>query len=67
MGRGTVKWFSRIKGYGFITLQDSKKDVFVHSSTIKSDWDQALTEGQEVEFDIEVGPRGEQAKNVVKL
>ena len=66
MARGKVKWFSNQKGYGFIT-PESGKDVFVHHSVIQGEGYKSLEEGQEVEFEIEQGPKGEQAKNVVKL
>ena len=66
MARGIVKWFSNQKGYGFIT-PESGKDVFVHHSEIKGDGYKTLDEGQAVEFDIAEGPKGEQAKNVVKV
>ena len=66
MARGKVKWFSNQKGYGFITVTDSGKDVFVHHSAIQGDGYKSLEEGQEVEFDVEKGPKGEQATNVVK-
>ena len=64
MARGKVKWFNNKKGYGFIT-PESRNDVFVHFSAIKSDGYKTLQEGQEVEFDIQQGPKGEQAANVV--
>ena len=66
MARGRVKWFNNQKGYGFIT-PESGKDVFVHHSVIQGEGYKSLEEGQEVEFEIEKGPKGEQAKNVVKL
>lgn len=66
MVRGKVKWFSNQKGYGFIAL-DSGKDVFVHVSAIQGDGYKTLEEGQEVEFEIQNTPKGEQAINVVKL
>ena len=61
--RGTVKWFSNEKGYGFISRPDGE-DVFVHFSAIEMDGFRTLTEGQEVEFDIVDGPKGKQAANV---
>jgi CspA family cold shock protein len=66
MARGKVKWFNNSKGYGFITPENGK-DVFVHHSAIQGDGYKSLGEGQEVEFDIQKGPKGEQAVNVVKL
>lgn len=66
MAKGTVKWFSNQKGYGFIST-DSGKDVFVHHSAIKGDGYKTLNEGQAVEFEITQGPKGEQATDVVKL
>lgn len=66
MERGTVKWFSNDKGYGFITRPDGP-DVFVHYSAIAEEGFKTLEEGQEVEFEIVEGPRGPQAANVQKL
>lgn len=66
MERGTVKWFSNDKGYGFITRPDGP-DVFVHYSAIAEEGFKTLEEGQEVEFEIVDGPRGPQAANVQKL
>jgi CspA family cold shock protein len=66
VARGKVKWFSNQKGYGFIT-PESGSDVFVHYSAIQGDGYKTLEEGQEVEFDIEKGEKGEQAKNVTKV
>lgn len=66
MARGKVKWFSDKKGFGFIT-PESGDDVFVHHKAIQGEGFKTLTEGQEVEFEIEEGPKGKQATNVVKL
>ena len=66
MVQGTVKWFSNQKGYGFIT-PESGKDVFVHHKEIQGEGYKTLEEGQKVSFEIENGPKGDQAKNVVKL
>jgi CspA family cold shock protein len=66
MARGKVKWFSNQKGYGFIT-PESGKDVFVHYSAIQGDGYKSLEEGQDVEFEIEQGPKGEQATKVTRV
>ena len=61
---GTVKWFNGEKGYGFIT-REGGPDVFVHYSSIQGDGFKNLNEGQKVEFNVEKGPKGPQATNVV--
>jgi CspA family cold shock protein len=66
MVRGKVKWFSNQKGYGFITREEGS-DVFVHHSAIQGDGYKTLEEGQEVEFEIEAGPKGDHAAKVVKI
>ncbi len=66
MAKGKVKWFSNQKGYGFIA-SESGKDVFVHHTAIQGDGYKTLEEGQDVEFEVEQGPKGEQATNVKKL
>ena len=64
--RGTVKWFSNEKGYGFITRENGE-DVFVHYSAIQMPGFKSLDEGEEVEFDVVPGTRGPQAANVRRL
>jgi CspA family cold shock protein len=64
--KGSVKWFSNRKGYGFITPEGGGKDIFVHHTGILGEGYKTLEEGQEVEFEIVQGPKGEQATNVVK-
>ena len=60
---GRVKWFDEKKGFGFIERNDGS-DVFVHFRAIKGAGYKSLTEGQEVEFDVEQGQKGLQAANV---
>lgn len=66
MVKGKVKWFSNKKGYGFITPENGN-DVFVHHSAIEGDGYKSLDEGQAVQFEIEKGPKGDQAVKVVKI
>ncbi len=66
MIKGSVKWFNDQIGQGFITPENGK-DVFVHHSSIQGGGFKSLAEGQQVEFEVEQGPKGEQAVNVVKL
>ena len=64
VAQGTVKWFNDSKGFGFISLDDGSKDVFVHHSTIQGDGFKTLAEGQRVEFDEVQGQKGPAAENV---
>ena len=63
---GRVKWFDEKKGFGFIERDDGN-DVFVHFKAIIGDGYKSLTEGQEVQFDVEQGQKGPQASNVVPM
>ena len=64
---GTVKWFNKEKGYGFISCNEGN-DVFVHHSQVKEKGnDKNLHEGENVSFSIEDGPKGPMAINVQKL
>jgi len=67
MATGTVKWFNATKGFGFITPDDGSPDVFAHFSSIDGSGYRELTEGQKVDFDVEQGPKGPQAKCVKVL
>ncbi|MDX1615689.1 MAG: cold shock domain-containing protein [Candidatus Promineifilaceae bacterium] len=65
--RGVVKWFSRLKGYGFIVPDEGEQEVFVHYSAIDAEGYRNLFEGDRVEFlEVDVG-RGPQAKQVSTL
>lgn len=64
MATGTVKWFNESKGFGFISPDDGGEDVFVHFSVIQGSGFKTLTEGQQVTFDVQNGPKGLQAANV---
>ena len=63
MEQGTVKWFNDAKGFGFISRQ-SRGDVVVHFSAIRSNGFRSLQEGQAVEFSVTEGPKGFQAEDV---
>ncbi len=66
MATGVVKWFDNSKGFGFIS-RDSGSDVFVHHTAILGDGFKSLAEGQQVEFEVTKGPKGDQATNVKKM
>ncbi|MEE9225378.1 MAG: cold-shock protein [Bacteroidota bacterium] len=66
MEKGTVKWFNRTKGYGFIK-RSTGEDVFVHYKSIEGDGFKVLNEGDEVEFEVETGPKGLQATKILKV
>jgi CspA family cold shock protein len=61
---GTVKWFNDAKGFGFITPDTGGKDVFCHQTAIQAVGHRSLLEGQKVEYEVEQGPKGLQARNV---
>jgi cold shock protein len=63
MAVGTVKFFNAEKGYGFIS-RDGAEDLFVHYSNIQGAGYRSLEAGQQVEFEVGPGRKGEEAQNV---
>lgn len=62
---GTVKWFNNARGYGFITRGETQTDdIFVHFRNIRGDGYRSLSEGQQVEFDLQESEKGLQAEDV---
>ena len=64
--KGKVKWFSNVKGYGFLEKEGLAQDIFVHYSSIQGEGYKTLDEGEEVSFDIVQGDKGPQASNVIR-
>jgi len=64
--KGKVKWFSNVKGYGFLRKDGEERDIFVHYSAIQGDGYKRLNPDEEVEFEIAEGEKGPQAQNVVR-
>ena len=67
MIKGKVKWFNNQKGYGFIVAEQGGTDIFVHYSVIQGDGYKTLAPGQDVQFELVKGDKGEQAQNVSKI
>jgi CspA family cold shock protein len=67
MAQGTVKWFNDTKGFGFIKVDDSDDECFVHHSAIQGSGFKSLAEGDRVSFDAVQGQKGPAAQNVVKI
>lgn len=67
MNNGTVKWFNADKGFGFITNDDGRDDVFVHFSAIQSNGFKSLDEGQKVTFDTEPDPKNSSKLRAVNV
>jgi CspA family cold shock protein len=66
MTTGTVKWFNDKKGFGFISIEGGE-DIFVHHTAIESDGFRTLEEGDNVEFEIVKGDKGDKAEQVKKI
>jgi CspA family cold shock protein len=66
MARGTVKWFSDQKGYGFIAAEDND-EVFVHHSAIEGNGFRTLHEGELVEYDVKQSDKGNEASRVIRV
>lgn len=67
MSKGKVKWFSDLKGYGFITSNDNLQDIYVHHSDIMVDGYRTLKAGEKVEYEVARTEQGLKARNVVKV
>ena len=63
MPTGIVKFFDAQKGYGFIS-REGGEDVFVHYSNIAGSGYRSLEQGQQVEFEVGPGRKGDEAQNV---
>lgn len=64
MNTGTVKWFDKKKGFGFIMGPEDGKDIFVHYSSIEGDGFRSLKDGEPVEFELVESDKGLQAQHV---
>jgi len=67
LAKGRVKWFNDSKGFGFIEQGEGEPDVFIHYTAITGEGFRTLNEGDEVEFEIQEGPKGPQASNCAKI
>ena len=67
MPSGKVKWFNSKKGYGFITDDETKKDIFLHVSSLEESKLRVLKEEQEIRFDIKEEKNKLQAINIKKI
>lgn len=67
MATGVVKWFNAEKGFGFISPEDGSADVFAHFSAINSGGFRSLEENQRVQFEVQQGPKGLQAANIIVI
>jgi cold shock protein len=67
MATGTVKWFNAEKGFGFIEQDEGGPDVFAHYTAIATQGYRELKEGQAVSFEVNQGPKGPQAANILPI
>ncbi len=67
MPSGKVKWFNSKKGYGFITDDETNKDIFLHVSELESSKLRVLKEEQKIKYDIKEEKSKLQAINIKKL
>jgi len=67
MPKGTVKWFSNAKGFGFIQTEGMEQDIFVHYSSIQTEGYRTLKQGEPVEFELVNGDKGPKAENVTRI
>ena len=67
MATGTVKWFNKTKGFGFIIPDDGDKDVFVHITAVAESGLNELVEGQKISFESIEEPKGLKATNISEL
>ena len=64
MAHGTVKWFNNAKGFGFIRPEDGGEDIFAHYSTIQMEGYRTLKAGQDVNYELDAGPKGDHAASI---
>ncbi|MFT5813122.1 MAG: CspA family cold shock protein [Psychroserpens sp.] len=64
MAHGTVKWFNNAKGFGFILPKDGGEDIFAHYSTIQMEGYRTLKAGQDVNYELDAGPKGHHAASI---
>lgn len=67
MATGEVKWFNNAKGWGFIVPEGGGDDIFVHFSAINGTGYRTLTPGQQVNYELMKGDRGDHALNVIVI
>ena len=66
MANGTVKWFNKSKGFGFIQPDDGSKDVFVHISAVERAGLATLADGQKVQYELVKGKDGKTSADNLK-